>query len=539
MDRKTALAFEYFEKTCRAMADPAFYPHPVSRLERRDTHISVVFLTGKWVYKLKKPVDFGFLDFRALESRKRFCEQEVALNARLSHGVYDGVTAICEDSAGGFNIRGNGRAVEYAVRMRQLPEAASLESFALDGRIDDSLLADLGRLLADFYAQSLRGPDIDHYGALETIAFNVEENFRQIEPFIDELSARDKWELVRQVGDAFLRIHRDLFEGRVAEGRIRDCHGDLRAEHVYFDQGIQVIDCIEFNDRFRYGDVILDLAFLHMDLERLGRPDWSRAVLAAYVERASDPELYTLLDFYAAYRAMVRAKVACLRLTEVSEEDAKPLRREASKHLEMAYRCAVRFSRPTLWVFCGLPASGKSTLAREIATALKTPLFQSDIVRKEGAPPRPSVPSAVASYGQGLYRKELRHRVYARMLALAHDELKSGRSVALDATFGLRKWREECRRLAEDCDANIVFVACEADEGVIRERLKARETAPGESDARLEHLPKIMAAFEPFDEIPAGMLVRADAARPLPRVVSRTLSEGYAKRCAQVERLLG
>jgi predicted kinase len=124
------------------------------------------------------------------------------------------------------------------------------------------------------------------------------------------------------------------------------------------------------------------------------------------------------------------------------------------------------------------------------------------------------------------------------MLSLAHDDLKRGRTVALDATFGLRKWREECRRLAEDCDANIVFIVCEAEEGVIRERLKAREAAAGESDARLEHLPKIIASFDPFDEIPAGMLVRADAARPLAEVVSKALSEGYARRCAQVERLL-
>jgi aminoglycoside phosphotransferase family enzyme/predicted kinase len=528
-------AFGLFDEICRAMADPSFYPHRVTNLERRDTHISTVFLTGDWVYKLKKPVDFGFLDFRELDARRRFCEQEVALNRRLSQGVYQGVVGICEDDAGRLSLEGDGKVVEYAVKMLQLPDEASLEALLRAGRIDRGRLEDLGCLLADFYAASQRSPQIDQFGSLETITFNVEENFRQLEPFIDDLSIREKWDLICQVNRSFIKIWQDLFRSRITEGRVRDCHGDLRAEHIYFHRGIQIIDCIEFNDRFRYSDAVLDLAFLHMDLDRMGYSDWSRVVLHAYVERARDPELYTLLDFYAAYRAVVRAKVACLRLHEVEGDAADSLKEQAVDYLCQAYRYAVQFSRPTIWVFYGLPATGKSTLAKQIAEALKIPLFQSDVIRKEGqAFPH----EGVVPYGQGEYRPEMRHRVYAQMLALAQDSIKSGHSAVLDATYSQRKWRDECRLLAKDLDTNIVFVECTASKETICARLAERETASGNSDARLQHLPQMIENFEASVELSPEIHLKVDTDRPFTETAAEVLSEGYAKRCAQVKQLL-
>ena len=593
------VGMERLEKVCQAMAEPAFYPHSVSRLERIDTHISVVFLTGEWVYKLKKPVDFGFLDFTALDARRHFCEQEVRLNQRLSKSIYEGVVEIRKSSTGRFSLAGEGEVEDYAVKMRQLPEESNLkvlcerqlierqfterqiterqfleqqllgqqllerqllERQPYDGGqcpsltqaptgIEELDLTDLGkeisrahmealgRCLADFYARSERSPEIDRFGDPEVIGFNMEENFRQMEPFVGDLVPRERWEFTRQVSRAFFKYWHDLFERRVPAGRIRDGHGDLRAEHIYFYEGIQIIDCIEFNERFRYGDVVADLAFLHMDLEHLGYPDLSQAFLASYVRRAADPQLYTLLDFYAAYRAVVKLKVNCLRLTEVEDPvERHEIRARALGYLQQAYRYALQFSRPTLWIFCGLPATGKSTLASKLADALSLSLFQSDRVRKESEG-IPLSKEMVVAYDEGIYRREMRNRVYARMLALAQEQLKGGRSVILDASFSKRKWREEARQLASDLDTNFIAVECTGSEEAIRARLLEREHVSGVSDARLQHLSAMIRDFEPLTETFPETHLALSTDRPLEEAFLQLLSASYARRCIQVRRV--
>ncbi len=546
--------FNQHEEVCRAMADPAFYPHPVLSLERVDTHISTVFLTGEHVYKLKKPVAFGFLDFTDLESRRYYCEREVSLNERLSRDVYRGVLRICRDKNGAFSLEGDGEVVEYVVWMRQLSEESSLRAIlsglpaaALgesNSEPDLSIAAlrkemvNLGRHLTAFYARGERNAEVDRFGGIETISFNMEENFLQIEPFVNDFVPGEEWAFIRETSRAFLNNWRELFEKRVESGRIHDGHGDLRADHIYLQDGIQIIDCIEFNDRFRYGDVTADLAFLHMDIERLGHPGLSLAMAASYAQHADDPQAFALLDFYAAYRAIVKVKVACLRSTEVESPEAKEeLRREAADYLEHAYRYALQFSRPTLWVFCGLPASGKSFFAEKLSQALSLPLFQSDKIRKEGALLPDSV-ETIVPYGEGIYRKERRNLVYAGMLALAQDQLKSGRSVILDASFSRVKWREEAARLARDVDANIVFVECAACEETIRERLERREESSGISDARLQHLPRMMADFEPLVEASPEKYLRLNTDGEVERLFIELVSEGYARRCSQIREVL-
>lgn len=530
---------EQFEEVCRAMADPAFYPHPVILLERRETHISVVFLTGTYVYKLKKPVDFGFLDYRRIESRLHFCKREVSLNRRLSIGVYAGVVSICRDSTGRLYLSEGEKAVEYAVKMMQLPEDESLRALLRSGNVVSSQMETLGRHLADFYSSSSRNPEIDHLGHPDVVAYNMEENFRQLEAFVGGLGLAEEWEFIREVSRSFFQYWRELFERRVLTGRIRDGHGDLRTEHIYFHDGIQIIDCIEFNDRFRYGDVVADLAFLHMDMEHLGHSDLSLAGLAAYAEQAGDHTIYTLLDFYAAYRALVKAKVACLRSTEVhSAHERSLLEDEARDYLRLAYRYAIQFSRPTLWVFMGLPASGKSSLAEAIARTLSLHLFQSDSVRKEWVGHLLGLPE-VAPYDQGLHRTEIRHRVYGKMLALAQEKLKNGHSVALDATFSHRKWRDQVRRLAVDLDTGLIFVECACSEATLVERLKGREEVPGLSDARLQHLPDMIRESEETTELSPEILLRVDTGQPFAKSFSDVLSGGYARKFAQVLKLLG
>jgi aminoglycoside phosphotransferase family enzyme/predicted kinase len=532
---------ERFEEVCHALADPSIYPHPAPSIERIETHISVVFLAGDFVYKLKKPVDFGFLDYRCLGARWRYCHLEVQLNQRLSHGIYDGVVAVRKKRSGGYELSTEnrtpccGEVVEYAVRMKRLPEEASLRRLILEGKATENDMRDLGRRLASFYDLSERSAEIDEYGRAGTISGNMEENFTQLAPFVGSLVEADKWDFIREASRAFFQSRLCVFDRRISKGRVRDGHGDLRTEHVYFLDGIQIIDCIEFNDRFRYGDVMADLAFLHMDIADLGRSDLSLAMLEAYSREASDPDLYTVLDFYTAYRAVVKLKVACLRHGEV--EDAEEKRRiagEAASFLRHAFRYAVQFSRPTLWVFCGLPATGKSTVSGTVSHALSMAAIQSDVERKRMLA-RATEESNVVAYGTGIYRAELRGLVYAEMLGKAYDVLKGGQSVILDATFSKRHWRDEARRLAADLDTGILFVECRAPMDVIRERLRERERGAGASDARMRHLPHIVQEFEPFGPEEESTLIRVDADEAPPSRLHRLLAQAYALKSAQTD----
>lgn len=526
---------QQFEAVCHAMADPDFYPHPVSCIERRDTHISSVFLTGKWVYKLKKPFDLGFLDFRSLEDRYRFCKLEVSLNRRFSRNIYQEVIRIYKSDDGRFSLLKNEEVVEYAVKMRQLPDSTSLKALLKKNKIRSAHMKKLGKTLAAFYEKSNRNSEIDHYGRRDIISFNMEENFRQLKPFAGDVPDREKFEFICNAGRSFLEQHSDLFEHRVETGKIRDGHGDLRTEHVYFYRGIQIIDCIEFNERFRYGDVAADLAFLHMDMEHMGFANLSRIFLEAYVAAANDPELYALLDFYAAYRAMVRAKVSWIRFQEVEDDEKGIFRDDARHYMDQAYRYAIQLSRPTLWIFCGLPATGKSSLAEMVAKKLSISLFQSDRVRKEM---QPDSHQKVVPFGQGIYRSEIRDTVYTRLSALAGKILAQRDSVILDATFSRRKWRDEVGRLAMSLDADFIFVECVCKEDTIRSRLKRRERETSVSDARIQHLSQMIKGFEPLAELDLKNHLKIDTDLSLDDAFSKILSQGYECKREQVKTIL-
>src|SRR4030042_2186309 len=310
-----------------AMTDPGFYPHPVKQVIERETHISKVFLSGKFAYKIKKPINLEFLDYTTLEKRKHFCHQEVFLNRRLSEGVYLDVTPIILDNDR-YSMEGKGLEVEYAVKMRQLSEDATMLNRLRIGMIDSKTIEALAQKLAHFYENTSSGDASGQFGAWETIKADCEENFSQMESCTPALSRSDSFQIIRSATRSFLHRRRTLFKNRVQNHKIRDCHGDLRCDHVYFTDGIQIIDCIEFNERFRYLDVTCDLAFLAMDLDFNGFHDISRELIHTYIELSGDPDLYVLLDFYKCYRAMVRAKVNYFRLLELPPKNPPYLRTE-------------------------------------------------------------------------------------------------------------------------------------------------------------------------------------------------------------------
>jgi len=510
-----------------ALSNPAFYPHYVKTIEIEETHISKVFLTGDFVYKIKKPVDFGFLDFTTLAKRHHYCEQEVLLNQRFSHQVYLDVVAITLEQRG-YALNGPGQPVEYAVKMRQLPREKTMLELLRREKLSDGMVNKLAKVLVRFYKKASREPKIDVMGSQMMVEGNIEEDFSQTEPFVPSILNREKLFRMHEAVRNFLTNNSDLFQRRIETGSICDCHGDLRLGHIYFVDGIQIIDCIEFNDRFRYSDVAADLAFLAMDLDFHGFTDVGQTLLTAYAQEAGDPEVFMLLDFYKCYRAHVRCKVECLRQAtgELSARKARLAVERAQRYFELAYGYAASFSRQTLWIICGLSGSGKSTIASELTKRLHLPIHNSDVIRKKFFGLSPKEPK-VATFGEGIYTPVATAQTYERMLLLAREELFHGNSAILDATFSRRQHRELFRCLAVEMGANVIFVECLCPDAVLRVRLAERQTKSSISDARLKHLEAQRQAFEPLDELGEDLHLQVSAEQPLLQSLQQIFSAAY------------
>jgi len=512
----------------QAMARPEFYPHPVTKIDQRETHISKVFLTGDYVYKIKKAVDLEFLDYTSLSKRKFYCQQETLLNRRLSHDIYMGVVAVTL-ADGRYFLDGPGEVVEYAVKMRQLPEQCAMMRLLRHGKMDRETTEQLAQTLAEFYGRAATGQGINSYGAWETIRANCEENFQQTDQFAGNILDERMFQVIRAATRSFLHRRKVLFEQRVNAGKIRDCHGDLRSGHIYLTDGIQIIDCIEFNERFRYSDITSDLAFLIMDLDFEGFPKSARHLLDCYARYADDPDVFVLIDFYKCYRAFVRAKVNCLRLADraLGKWEKRRLRRETDRYLDLAYTYALLFTRPTLWVLCGMVASGKSTIATELSVKLGIRVLRSDLIRKElfGLHPDDFVD---VPFEEGIYSKGVASLTYGKLLMSAQEEIAKGASVILDATFSSQHQRSEALRLARDMDANIIFIECTSPIKVLKDRLVKRETDVSVSDARLHHFKQFKSQFEPLDDIADEMHIRIDTQKPVKENMMEILSHDYS-----------
>lgn len=492
----------------QALLDPTVSPLRGDRVELVETHISWVLLAHDRVYKIKKPVDLGFLDFTTLEQRRFYCLEEVRLNRRLAPEVYLGVVELT-----GTPERprlGDGRPViEVAVEMLRLPADRMLDRLVQEERVEPGLLEGIGRTVADFHSCAESGAEVDAFGSLDTIRRNWEENFAQTASLSADELPPDWREELRAWIAGFLGREANRFSARVEVGRIRDCHGDLQAQHVCCVEPIQIFDCIEFNRRFRYGDTAGEIAFLTMDLERLGRPDLATRFLNAYLEESGDWDAVPLLDFYGAYRAFLRGKVLAFQVAE---------RPEVSAPARGLFAHSVAYARPRrtprLLVTSGIMGVGKSTVARAAAERIGAVLIRTDAIRKRLAGV-PLQQRAADAFGEGLYSTAMGRRTYAEALQTAGRLLAAGWPIVLDGSFSRRAERDEARHLASRLGVPSAVLWCNAPDDIVVDRLRARAADRHEvSDGRLELFAEHRARYEP----PSGELdvVRLDTAGDRP-----------------------
>jgi len=321
----------------QALLDPQAYPHKPQKIELVQTQMSFIFLTGEYVYKIKKPVNLGYLDYTTLEKRHFFCHQELELNRRLCPGAYLAVVPIVEEK-GELRIEGRGQAIEYAVKMKQLPQDRMMDVLLPRGQVTLEMVARVAEKLVGFHQKAETNQKIAAFGRLDVIRQNTNENFAQTEKYIGTSITAEEYQHIKNYTNNFVDSNASLFDKRVREGKIRDCHGDLHAAHVCFTDDICIYDCIEFNDRFRYSDVASEIAFLAMDLDRYQQAGLSRHLVNTYVGLSHDEELLKLLDFYKCYRAYVRGKVESFKLDDpyIPEEEKARMLTAAQSYFRLA-----------------------------------------------------------------------------------------------------------------------------------------------------------------------------------------------------------
>ncbi|HPX62352.1 MAG TPA: AAA family ATPase [Deltaproteobacteria bacterium] len=455
---------------------PDAYPDPTNNVELVQTHVSWIFLTDSKAYKVKKPVDYGFLNFSTIDRRRFYCNEEVRLNQRLCPDVYERVVEINKVD-GVATINGDGPVIDYAVQMKRLPRDRMMNHLLDSGIVSNDDMREIAHIIARFHNTTLTSPAISAYGEPDRIMFNWAENFEQSEAFADSTLPSLERQFIQKWVTNFVASNHNLFQQRIAEGHIRECDGDIHLENICMTDGrIYIFDCIEFNERFRCCDTASDIAFLLMDLDYHGHRDMSEVVANTYLETSGDHQMLQLLDFYKVYRAFVRGKVESLKAFEngmdVDEKERANIR--ARKYFRLARGYIERRRLNTfLLITCGLTGCGKSTLADQLSFELGINVFNSDMTRKHLAGITPQS-SAANSFGQGLYTNTATRKTYSALAQYAQKELRSDRPVIIDASFGDRKQRVLFRSIAKKLEAAfwIIHLLCNDTEN--RRRLTER-----------------------------------------------------------------
>jgi hypothetical protein len=507
----------------KALLEPKAYPEAPQRIELVQTQMSFVFLTDEdeYVYKVKKPVNLGFLDYTTLEKRRFYCQKEVELNRRLCPEVYLGVVPITRDRNNIF-AEGRGEIIEYAVKMRRLPQEAMMDVLLVKNQVSPEMITAVAQKLAEFHQRAETNANISAFGNIKVITQNTDENFSQTEKYIGETIFPDTFQRIKAYTEGFIETNTSLFNKRVADGRIRDCHGDVHAAHICFASDICIYDCIEFNDRFRYCDVASEVAFLAMDLDHYGQADLSRSFVNAYIDRCQDEELRKLLNFYKCYRAYVRGKVESFKLDDpyIAPDEKRQALEMASSYFDLAH--AYTRSRPILLITTGLVGTGKTALAQALAKRLGLVVISSDVTRKRLAG-IPLTEHRFDEFDSGIYSAEFSKKTYDKMFSQTRDFLSNGGSVIIDASFIKAEQRLKAKRLAEEMRADFFIVECSLDEKTIKQRLARRLKEVSTSDGRWEIYQPQKRAFDPVVEVPETNHAIIDTTQPVEENIRQVL----------------
>lgn len=486
------------------LKNPRIYGTDVKSVKILQTHISYVVLTGRYAYKIKKPVNLGFLDFSTIEKRKYYCEEEVRLNRRLCPTMYLDVVRLTKKNDD-LEIDGNGEVVDYAVKMMEFPQRFIMTNLLEKETINEEAIRSICSLLVDFYKSGEHAQKIDRYGAISSIKKNIDENFLQTKSYVDSIIPQDVYQYIKEVSCLFFN-NKNIFRQRVKDGRIRDCHGDLHTGNIVLFDKIYIFDCIEFNKRFRYIDVAADIGFLAMDLDFLNYPFLSSYLIHTYIELSEDKNILDVLNFYKCYRAYVRGKITCFTLDDptIDKKNRNTMIGTARKYFDLAHYYARLFSldlrrdkSPLLFVVCGLTGTGKSTIAGKIGIDYHGQVVNTDIVRKDIAN-IDRYEQHHDAYTTGLYTPEKINSTYRAVMEKAQTALLTHGICIVDATFQKRHFRDMVRKVAKRTKAHLLFIQCICKEEEIKQRLEKRLKKKSVSDGRWEIYLQQKESFEPL-----------------------------------------
>lgn len=502
------------------MLQPEFYPHPVQEpIQLLQTHISFLLLTGDYAYKVKKSVNFEFLDFSTLAQRQHFCEQELQMNQQQAPQLYLEVLPITKNKDK-FQIGDTSSpAVEYVLKMKQFDQNDLFLTMFEQGRLTVQHLEELGRTVAEFHLNAATNDEIRQWGTIPKIRHSIEQNYNQTDQYIGSVQTQQQYDETKQYTDSFFAEHQALFNSRIENNWIRECHGDLHLRNIcLWKNQVLLFDRIEFNPEFRFVDVMYDVAFVVMDLDARGRSDFGTQFLNTYIEQTGDWEGLQLLPFYLCRQAYVRAKVNSMMLEDaaISDEEKQKIKQEAAQYYHLAWQYTQRHSG-RLIIMSGLSGSGKSTIAKQLAIKLGSLQIRSDAVRKHlgGI-------SLHQRGGEALYTPEMTQKTYERLLELGLLLTTQGFRVILDAKYDKKSLRKAVIKRCEIEKIPLQMIECVAPLDVLRSRLQQR--TDDIADATADLLASQQAKAEPFTAEEKAYLTKIDTTQDIEQQLEKFIS---------------
>ncbi|QBQ54042.1 AAA family ATPase [Nitrosococcus wardiae] len=500
----------------KALQQPKVYNHAVENLTLIETHISWLVLTGPYVYKIKKPLNLGFLDFSTLDKRRHYCHEELRLNRRLAPEIYLEVVPISGSPAHPC-LGGADAPIEYAVKMVQFPQQARLDYCLQRGELSPELIGSLANKVATFHQSIAIAPQDSPYGTPEAVLQPALENFEQVNTFLAEEKEDQEWlARLRQWTEEKWQQLQPEFIDRKKAGSVRECHGDLHLGNIALRNSQFVIfDCIEFNENLRWIDIMSELAFLVMDLEDRGRPDLAHHCLNRYLEHSGDYPGLAVLNYYQVYRALVRAKVTAIRLGQApSPPEAQAVKEDYRSYLKLALGY-IQPAQTFLIITHGLSGSGKTTLSQPLLDRLGAIRLRSDIERKRlhGLKSRDRLGEGVAT---GIYSAQSSRQTYQHLQQLAQTVLTAGYPVLVDAAFLKQVQRQAFQDLAQTLSVPFAILDFRCDPQQLQQRIRERQRQDRDaSDADLAVLEHQQTTQEPLTEAEQNITLPIETSQPL------------------------